>query len=156
MKSRKAIIIFIVFSFLANIGFIYSKIMETALFGSDIFFSAESLKVSGVFIYSDKKKQPDPKKHVQHLFIKCWEKECSSVESYLMGDFINIETREVKVLELNYQNKTATFEAFGCRISVAEKAASFTCKDGDVGEIGSHIKLFYDNYPHFGRILGLD
>ncbi len=125
--------------------------MNTAFFRNDIFFYDDSLQVSGVFIFNDSSKQPDPKKHVQHLYIKCTGNNCVSVESYLTGKSIHIETRDVKLLELNYSEKTATFEAFGCRISVNQKSAGFACKDGDVGAIGSHISMFYDRYALWGK-----
>ncbi|MDZ4057237.1 MAG: hypothetical protein U1D69_09760 [Polynucleobacter sp.] len=148
-KRRFAIWIVAALSILLNIVLVFSLRMSSALFATSVYWNY-GLELQGVLLFNDKTKQPDPKKLVQHISIKCdWEKQCRIVETTLMGEYIFPNISELEVLELNLEEQTATFEWQKCRIQVVGKQSSFICKDGDTGVIGSHIELFHDRYGLF-------
>lgn len=137
-------------SIFLNVGLIYYIRMSTPFFPSNVYWSDSSLDLSGVFLFNDSSKRPDPKSMVQHLKLKCnWDKKCSLVETWLMGSTILPDPSEVTIIELNYSDKSASFEWGKCRINVVGPAATFACQDGDAGVIGSHIEAFYEKYGLF-------
>lgn len=121
--------------------------LKTIYFDDGQTWGMDYMKSEGVLVYSEKKTQPDSKKHVQYYGFECEKKKCLVTDLVLINNNnIFKSTYYPEIIKISYENKEAILRHADCIFTFSSGTATFTCpKKEESGTLGNHI------YLHFGQ-----